>query len=351
MAEGPQIGLWAEAGPQIGLGHVQRMLALAEALRSEGVHPVFLSSGVTQAALVARGLPAVDLRAPGDIVGLGALVVDTLWPGNAAATAVQVAGLAHTGLPVAVIDSMPPDHFVADPAGPPPDLVITPYLGAEALRTPPAARRWLAGARYAILGAEYARLRAAAPVPEKPRLLVACGGADPEGLAPAIVAHLEARGWPQGPAGALGVDVVIGPLFRAEHVARLHAAAAARPALRLHTAPPGLAPLIAQASLVVGRMGLIRYEAAALCRGGVWLQPSEDYRAYLRGFEVAGLAQVFHAADPGGTAKFLDAVATLADRAAAGHDALAAVFPQQAFARVAADGARRVAHQVLGLIE
>jgi spore coat polysaccharide biosynthesis predicted glycosyltransferase SpsG len=326
------------------------MLALAEALRAEGAHPVFLASAETQAALAARGVAAGDLRAPGALAGLRAVVADTLWPGNAAATAARVAEIARAGLPVAVIDSMPPDHFVADPAGPPPDLVITPYLGAEALRDAPAARRWLAGAGYAILGAEYARLRVAATMPDSPRLLVACGGADPGGLAPAIVAHLGARGWPRGPGGALGVDVVIGPLFRAADVARLRDAARSQPALRLHTAPPGLAPLIAQASLVVGRMGLIRYEAAALARGGVWLQPSDDYRAYLRGFEQAGLARVFHGTDPGGTAAFLELAAGLAARAAAGHDALEPVFPRQAFARVAADGARRVAQQLVGLV-
>lgn len=97
-------------------------------------------------------------------------------------------------------------------------------------------------------------------------------------------------------------------------------------------------------------MGLTRYEAAALGRGGIWLQPTADYRAYLQGFEAAGLARVFHGTDPGGKAAFLDAVATLAQSVAAGHDALATAFPPDAFATVAADGARRVAKEVLGLV-
>ena len=350
----PLVGLRCDAGGGIGLGHLQRMTALARALRAAGAGacfvaprrawPVLAAQGVAEAGMIAADGGVTDWA---QTPGLRAVVLDTLWSGNAAETATEAGTLAARGVPVAVIDSMPPDHFVAAPGLPPVDLVVTPYLGADGFRPAPVARRWLAGADHAILGPEYAPLRAAEPEPE-PRLLITCGGADPEGLSAEIVGHFLRHGWPEGPEGAaLGVDVVVGPLFAPHHLARLQRHAATQPALRLQAAPRSLAPLIANAALVGGRLGLVRYEAAALRRGGVWLQPGEAYREYLAGFARAGLAEVFLAGDRDGQGAFLARLHALAGLVAAGPAALATVFSPAAFEAVDARGTERVAQALL----
>ncbi|AGI66652.1 hypothetical protein OAN307_c09320 [Octadecabacter antarcticus 307] len=112
---------------------------------------------------------------------IAAVVVDMLNAGNLAAT-VDVAELVASRRHVTVINSMQPNHF-RDPVAPAsaPDLLVTPYLRAEDLRPPPRARRWLAGAFYAFLPLSYGEARLQ-PFPDEPRILVACGGADPSGL-------------------------------------------------------------------------------------------------------------------------------------------------------------------------
>jgi len=310
------------AGAGIGLGHFQRMRVLGQVASARG--------------LSVRLLPETPEAAvpPGWWRALGAkaiVVVDTLWTGNAAATATEVAALLAEGHRVAVIDSMPPDHFVARP-GAAPHFVVTPYLGAERLRPPPDAGAWLHGPRFALLDPAFAALRdRAQTLPDPPRLLVACGGSDPGALSLAIAERLPRMA---------AADIVVGPLFREELVAGLDRAARENPLLRLHRAPESLAPLVAGASAVVGRLGLLRYEAAVLGRRGLFLHDSEGYRAYLEAFAAAGLAEVHFAVDPGGRAVFLDRVAALAAPGAG------LGFNAAAFAAVDGEGCTRLLDQL-----
>lgn len=289
--------LRAAAGPGIGLGHFQRMRMLARVADARGISTRMIP-GAPEAAVPAGWWQA--LAAPATVV------LDTLWSGNAAATATEVASLLAAGHRVVVIDSMPPDHFVALP-GAAPHFLVTPYLGADRLRPPADAGVWLHGARYALLDPAFAESRGLArQFPALPRLLVACGGADPGGLSLAISRRLPRD------AGAAAADIVVGPLFGAELVSGLEAAAAANPRLRLCDAPETLAGLVADASIVVGRLGLIRYEAAALGRTGIFLHDSTLYRSYLEMFSAGGLAEIHFAVDAGGAGRFLDRVAALA---------------------------------------
>ncbi len=181
-----------------------------------------------------------------------------------------------------VIDSMPPDHHVPMRDRRDPDALVAPYLGA---RAPDGfAGRWLGGARYAILDVEYAATRPSAPARLPRRALLSCGGSDADGLSLPAARALARAG--------LHVDVVVGPLFDVRARTELVEWCAADTRRTTHDAPESLATLIARADVIVGRPGLLRYEAAALGRYGVYLARGPAYRDYYAGFAAAGLAEI-----------------------------------------------------------
>lgn len=293
--------LRASGGGGVGLGHLQRCLALASALPGGWR----LSTSATPETLAALGVPADRVLAPGDwpadLPAGAPVVMDTLHHGNAAATAAGVAALKGRGHPVAVIDSMPPDHYEAREPSEAPDLLVTPYFGAEALRAAIEGTRWLVGADYAILPADLVAARAAARGGEGAEaLLIATGGADPAGLAARVLAACAPGDYP--------IDVVVGPQFDPAHVATLTRLAAARPGATLHRGLASLLPLYLRARLVIGRPGLIRYEAACLGRPGLYLWERPEYHAYYRGLAERGVAEI-HLAPTGAAGAFFDRVA------------------------------------------
>ncbi|TBX21174.1 hypothetical protein [Nioella sediminis] len=300
----PAIVLRASGGAGIGIGHLQRCAALAQALKGD----VLVSSPERPDVMEELGLPAHGrLDDAGWIAALpeGAVVVlDTLHHGNAMATAADVATLKAAGHRVVVIDSMPPDHFTAPDPGCLPDLLVTPYHAADKLRPPLPDTRWLAGSAYAILPEAYRHARAkAAAVKGEGAILVTCGGADPTGLSLGL-ARACAR-------GVYPVDVVIGPQFAPDLVADLEALTTTCPQITLHRGLSSLIPLYLRARLVVGRPGLVRYEAACLGRRALYLWDHDEYRAYFEAFRDSGLAEIHFTADPGGKAAFFDRIATL----------------------------------------
>ncbi|WP_102107859.1 hypothetical protein [Oceaniglobus roseus] len=342
MAEA-RVALRAEASAAIGLGHVRRMLDLATALTAAGADVRHAGGPETCAVLTGLGTdPARVVRCGADpgwieAEGITHIVADLQWPGNAGAAA-GIAALCESGRPVTVIDSMPPDQFDTAPGAVSPRLVVTPYLDAATLRAPPRARDWATGPAFAILDASYAAAREVLdpgrPLPR--RVLVSCGGSDPSGLSLRVARALAPTG--------LSTDLIVGPLFADREVRALEALAGTAPGLCLHPPQPGLAGMIARAGLVVGRVGLLRYQAAVLGRTGLYLHEGPAFRAYLEGFAAAGLAEVFFAEDPQGEARFLDRLAGLADPARLSH---VLTLNRAALAAVDGAGAARVAARIL----
>lgn len=335
--------LWLSGGPGIGLGHLQRGVTLGAALVPCCGPARFVIPAAARADLIAFGVsPAMILTDTDAIVaGMQALppgvpvVLDTLHHGNAAITEAAVQALRAAGHRTAVIDSMPPDHLPAPDAASAPDLLITPYLGA-ALHRPPPACRWLAGAAYAMLPEAFRAARRridadpAASGAGGTAVLVACGGADPSGLSVRL-AEIVAQ-------GPHPIDVVVGPQFDATVCARLDTLAAAQPRVTLHHGLTSLLPLYLRAGLVIGRPGLVRYEAAVLGRSGVYLWERAEYLAYFRGFHASGVAEIYLTQDAGGEGAFLARV-----RALTQTPALPEVPQARAMAAVDGQGARRVA--------
>ncbi|HEX4814857.1 MAG TPA: hypothetical protein VFV66_19115, partial [Nonomuraea sp.] len=131
------VGFRCDAGPEIGVGHLVRCVALAEELRGRGVEVVFLGavngSEWARAQLGARGLPLVaapadpaGLAALARRLGLGAVVLDSYELARETGAALRGAGLAV----LAIVDG--------DPLGQDADLYLDQNLGADH-RPPPAA--------------------------------------------------------------------------------------------------------------------------------------------------------------------------------------------------------------------
>ncbi len=205
-----------------------------------------------------------------------------------------VEGLTRRGRSVAVIDSMHEHAFrlVCDPQ---PDLVVTPYLGAEALPGP-ACGRWLAGARYAILddGMEPTARQAHQRAEGAPNILVATGGSDPWGLTRQLLEALA------GIDGTVSCRVVLGYLFPEDYREALKRDYADRfTSLEWVDAPTGLREHYCWADLVLGAAGLMRYEVGALGVPSLLVCPHDCYRAYYEGFNEAAIARILFARDPG----------------------------------------------------
>lgn len=312
MAE-PLIALRGDASRAIGMGHLARLHDLGCELAARGIAHLFACAPDTAPLLRTRGVAAEQIVTAdpnaGWVQASGAthVITDIMWSGNAFAAAREIAALTATIRPVTVIDSMPPDHFVTAPGSVAPSCVITPYLGATHLRPAPRTDDWAAGAEFAVMDPTYlaARARLAGPLPR--RVLVSCGGADPTGLSLRIARPLAATGLP--------IDLVIGPLYPADTRDRLQELGREHPNLTLHGPQQGLSALIEACGLVVGRIGLLRYQAAVLGRTGIYLFEGTEYRAYLENFAHAGLAEVFFADPPGGDTAFLDRLAEMSDPA------------------------------------
>lgn len=312
---------------------------LARECAARGIAVRHVVPAQSRALLLGDGVaPGLILDAGGDWLqpGISAVITDINWHGNGAAASAEVGAIAARGVPVLMIDCVPPDEYVDQPT--PPALILTPYLNARSLRPLPPNAPWQAGARFTILSPDYVALRAKPPA-RGDRILVTCGGSDPDGFSQDTVeALLPCR---------LPLDVVVGPLFDAATRRRLMALADANPQITLHDAPATLAPLIAAAGLVVGRAGLIRYEAACLGTYGLYLAGGGAYAEYFRRFTERGFAEIFQEGQNGGRAAYLQRLRALADPAVR-----APLMQRNAAAMAAVDGngAANVIDAVLTLI-
>lgn len=170
----------------------------------------------------------------------------------------------------------------------------------------PEAAQWLHGGSVAIIDPEIStRVRPGATATS--RILISCGGSDPENLTARAVRAVAGSGH--------SVDVVIGPMFSDGQIEDLRQIASSNQnsAVTLHHHPDGLGPLLRRASLVVGRVGILRYEAASLGLRGIYLHYGAQYRKYLKGFSQNSVAEIFFADDRNGEADFLRRLANLKD--------------------------------------
>lgn len=236
MADGPRILLHTCGDHAIGLGHVGRSLALAEALKVRLPAATLSFRVVGPPEVVAR----VSTRGFSTTPDAGAeiLVVDV--PKTDPALFREARGMKVS------IDEPGPARYEAD-------LAIGMLYEPKAPRPAGSRTTDLRGLEYIPLNPDYRGLPTRR-IGGAERVLVVQGGSDTYGMTPKICAAL--RGMSGGQ-----VDVVLGPAF--QHDVELGAALAGDGRFRLHRAPPTLKPLMDAADLAVSAAGVTSLELAA----------------------------------------------------------------------------------------
>jgi UDP-2,4-diacetamido-2,4,6-trideoxy-beta-L-altropyranose hydrolase len=289
--------LRADGNSQIGLGHVMRLLALAEVLRTDFEELVFLiqepdealAASLQGTGVAVATLPAAPLNEelsrtlPPLLRPTDTLVLDGYGFDYSYQVAVR-ALVAH----LVCLDDLHASPCAAD-------LVLNPAGGvtpADYDLRPPTARL-LAGPAYAPLRSDFqAPPRPAIPVAPPSQVLLCLGGADPRQLTQATAAALLAL-----PAVA-HVHAVVGSAYAAWDALRAWAGTQG-PRLTLHRALPAsqLAALMRRCGAAVLSPSTISYEYCAVGGGLLLTLPTatnqHDLDHFLRG---AGLALPYPAA-------------------------------------------------------
>lgn len=238
--------VWVDAGPALGLGHLSRCLALADALGARGARCRFALAPDAMALGWLRAAGQRDVLALPDPERALADVLQAVRDADAVVVDVKRPLERHEvralrgSTRVLVIDNPGPGVDEAD-------LVVAPFGTARDAR-------WLVGAEWLPLRTPTVRDAQAAA--DGRTVLVSMGGSDPGGLSAPVIDAL-------GPiAPRLGVIAVVNPLAP---VWRDSTAATARwgfaPAMP--TEPGGLGAHLAVADLAVLAFGVTVYEAMA----------------------------------------------------------------------------------------
>lgn len=238
-----------DCGEGVGLGHLERMLALADALRTHASVSLILPEGdallrrrVEDRGHMAVAVPgetatrvqaAIDGTRSVDLVVLDGYVFDA-----------EMQTRLRERAPLTVVDDL---GLPADC-----DLAVNPSPGGERLR-PTGATTFLGGADYALLRAAFAeaRERVLRQGRASRTVLVSTGATDVDGIGGRVVAELLETD------PSVEVMRVVGPETRDAH-------AADQPRLHVLVAPTGLAEALAQATLYVGAAGTTAVQAACV---------------------------------------------------------------------------------------
>ena len=191
---------------------------------------------------------------------------------------------------VAVIDSMPPYHFQSK-FHEAPSIVVTPYLDADKFRTAPACQSWLVGIDFVILDKEYSILhdKFDSSLSAGNYILICCGGSDPHHFSTYILSELFEECQPQ-----VHTKVVVGNLFDNTQVKSLHSIAKQYPqVISLESDRNNISDLVANCGILVGTVGLIRYEAACLGRPSFLILRNPDHENYLRNFHKSKIGNIY----------------------------------------------------------
>ena len=294
-----QLLLRADAGPQIGMGHVMRCLALAEPWLQAGSTVTLLtapragdlqsppagSDNPTERRLEAAGTDALRSRAESLGVSLRELSAPPGTPADAAETIALAQSLRAawlildgyhfdadfqravkaTGLRLLVFDDTAhAAHYSAD-------LILNQNLGATAALYPhrdPTAYLLL-GPRFVQLRGEFLRCsrrgeeadggRSGNPPPDLggyPRVLATLGGSDPDNVTTQVLSALQIN-------PNLTADIILGPAN--PHAAALRSAISHLPSsISIHVNPPNLPDLMSRADLAICAGGTTAWELSFL---------------------------------------------------------------------------------------
>ena len=279
-----------DAGPGIGMGHLWRSLALAAALRHEGVERLFLTVGGLETEAVPGGidvelyqLKSIGSGGPDDWRGTLKAITDhgcqAVVVDSHRLSADYLSRLRQGGTIVVAFDDLAdfpsPAHVVINGAI---DADSLPYDTATGDTT------FLLGPDYAVLREEFWRLEARAVRSEVREVLVTMGGADGRNLTPLVLDTLDSITQP------FNVTLVVGPLFGpTEEI--FSAAERSSHTVTVVRNPDSLLPLMLRADLAVSAAGQTVYELAATGTPAVSIQVADNQRHNLRSFASRGVVR------------------------------------------------------------
>jgi len=165
--------------------------------------------------------------------------------------------LRNLGKLLVAIDVLGEESLIEKPHQVEVDIVVSPYVMSCGDK-PEMPWRCLRGPEYALLGVEYANLPSRIQRTCANRVLVSCGGSDPNGYTLSVLLGLEAV--PQ----ALDIHVIAGPLSYSDlHTEVKNVATRSRHRITLLTAPLSLLNEMIWCDLAICASGLTKYELAA----------------------------------------------------------------------------------------
>ncbi len=292
----------ADLAEDIGTGHFKRCLTLAQALQKRGGQAVFAfrsCDGAACAELDRSNIPYFEIspdigaeREAGFVLEAApfrpeAVVLDLanhrVFENPGSFTEVLI-GYRMAGLRTLVIDGFR-EHALRGRVSFSADFTVTPYIGAV-VDGDPSQGIHLAGAQYFIAQPELARFRRSryASVGDR-RVLLTCGGSDPLGFTPKLLAALDEI------APELEVVVVQGPSFSKNLVAEVETAVTvSKHEVRIERQPFGLGPLYAWCDAAIATSGLTKYELAATGTPAVLVSIDDVHADLVEDFTAAGMA-------------------------------------------------------------
>lgn len=260
----------AAASNEIGFGHLNRCLSLATYGQKHGADVSFLVFGnaSAEARLNTAGFNYVLLEeskmhnidgVQSDGVQADVVITDLFFPGFFVTTTPSLLfrHLRSLGRLLVAIDVLGDGSIVGKLPKIEVDMVVSPYV-MPCINTSEIPWRYLQGSEYALLGTEYVNLPKRLQRTFANRILVSCGGSDPNGYTIKVLSGLETV------QEALEIRVIIGPLFHPNLRAELeNLAIRSRHRITLLMAPPTLLNEMLWCDLAICASGLTKYELAA----------------------------------------------------------------------------------------
>jgi UDP-2,4-diacetamido-2,4,6-trideoxy-beta-L-altropyranose hydrolase len=251
------IAIRTTASSEVGLGHLQRCLTLAEEIRIEGGSVRFLitRNSVAMNLVLKHDFPVFEVQEEDDIALEQTAHCLRLWRASAVLVdsySIDFERVADLDVPVtAVIDDSIGRRFRGD-------LLINGAPGIDERHSYELeGAEFLLGARYTLLRREFRNPVQREIRHDVKRILLVVGGMDSTTVMPLLIK------WTKRTLNEASLDVIIGPFFSPEMEQEIRNLALADASISIHYDPPNLRELMLNCDLAICGGGQTTFELAA----------------------------------------------------------------------------------------